>query len=81
MNQPTRGDRPVHHDFRLQERDGTSGTVAPARETPFGAARDALRAAWMPPRDTFVTEDLPVLLTRLNLASSGAKRSDDADEG
>jgi hypothetical protein len=68
MNEPTRGERPVHHDFRLQERDGAPPipSDAPLR-APFAAARDALRQAWAPPRDTFVTEDLPMLLTRLNL--------------
>lgn len=65
MNQPTRGDRPVHHDFRLQERDGAAGVADAAM--PFAAAREALRSAWAPPRDTFVTEDLPMLLTRLDL--------------
>ena len=68
MNEPMRGERPVHHDFRLQERDGapTNPGNAPHR-APFVAARDALRHAWAPPLDTFVTEDLPMLLTRLNL--------------
>jgi len=65
MNQPTRGDRPVHHDFRLQERDSPASVADAAM--PFAAARQALRSAWAPPRDTFVTEDLPVLLTRLDL--------------
>jgi hypothetical protein len=85
MNEPTRGDRPVHHDFRLQERDGAAAAppVREAQAVPFAAARDALRSAWEPPRDTFVTEDLPVLLTRLNLVRGdddvrGAEGSDES---
>lgn len=69
MNDPIRGQRPVHHDFRLLERDSTGSATAAAttRAQPFVAARDALRQVWAPPLDTFVTEDLPMLLTRLNL--------------
>lgn len=78
MSESTRDNRPVHHDFRLQERDGAPGTEAAseAPPEPFVAARDALRTAWAPPRDTFVTEDLPVLLTRLNLV----RREEDSAE-
>ncbi|SEL63115.1 hypothetical protein SAMN05216382_2340 [Sphingomonas palmae] len=69
MNEPIRGSRPVHHDFLLQERDASSVLPGAAR-APFTAARDALRQAWAPPLDTFVTEDLPMLLTRLNLVQA-----------
>ncbi|WP_294352980.1 hypothetical protein [uncultured Sphingomonas sp.] len=69
MNEPIRGSRPVHHDFLLQERDAAPA-VPGATRAPFTAARDALRQAWAPPLDTFVTEDLPMLLTRLNLVQA-----------
>ncbi|WP_019515251.1 hypothetical protein [Sphingomonas sp. Mn802worker] len=65
MTEPKRDERPVHQDFRLLERDVT--TDAASRAQPFVAARDALRQVWAPPLDTFVTEDMPMLLTRLNL--------------
>ena len=85
MTEPMRDERPVHHDFRLQERDDATGAPRPsitAPAEPFVAARDALRAAWTPPRDTFVTEDLPVLLTRLNLVAPRDDRrpADEADD-
>ncbi len=73
MNEPMRGKRPVHHDFRLQERDDALMVAHDAvQPAPFVAARDALRQAWAPPFDTFVTGDLPELLTRLNLVRSVA---------
>lgn len=74
MNEPNRGSRPVHHDFLLQERDNAPITGRTLAHTPFAAARDALRQAWAPPLDTFVTEDLPVLLTRLNLVRAASDR-------
>jgi hypothetical protein len=45
-------------EFRLRERDAT-----PADER-LAAARRLLRATWPVSTDTFVTEDLPLLLTR-----------------
>ena len=85
MTEPMRDERPVHHDFRLQERDDGAAAPLPstaARVEPFAAVRDALRAAWSPPRDTFVTEDLPILLTRLNLVAprDDRERARDADD-
>jgi hypothetical protein len=85
MTEPMRDDRPVHHDFRLQERDGKATAPLPstaAHVEPFVAVRDALRAAWSPPRDTFVTEDLPILLTRLNLVAprDDRERASEADD-
>ncbi|WP_375273144.1 hypothetical protein [Sphingomonas sp.] len=85
MTESMRGERPVHHDFRLLERDGAAREPGPStaeRAEPFAAARHALRAAWAPPRDTFVTEDMPVLLTRLNLVAldGDRSRSDDSND-
>jgi hypothetical protein len=47
----------MHHDFRLVERD------APSANDSVGAVGDVLRSAWRLPTDTFVTSDLPLLLT------------------
>jgi len=49
----------VHDDFRMVERGGTAGDAT------LMTVRAALRSAWSLPTDTFVTSDLPVLLTRL----------------
>lgn len=47
-------------DFELNERNPDLG------EGRKGAARAALRATWAVPEDTFITEDIPLLLTRLS---------------
>lgn len=50
----------MHHDFRLIER------LAPPCDDRLAAARRTLRSTWELPTDTFVTADLPLLLTLLS---------------
>ena len=53
--------RPVHADFRLIERTDGAG------EGQIAVMGELLRTAWLLPRDTFVTRDIPLLLTLLSL--------------
>ncbi len=53
--------RPVHRDFQLVERDQTAPEGAAA------AMRETLRSAWPVPNDTFITSDIPALLTILSV--------------
>ncbi len=50
-------------EFRLRERDGASDGTADGNER-LETARRLLRATWPVSTDTFVTGDLPLLLTR-----------------
>ena len=54
----------MHSDFYLIER-GTEG-----EEERLSVARQLLRNAWALPTDTFVTTDMPLLLTALALPPS-----------
>ena len=55
----------VPRDFVLIERDG-----GPADDGLIGV-RGALRSTWSMPTDTFVTADIPLLLTRLSTVERG----------
>ncbi len=48
-------------EFRLRERDAATAETADER---LATARQLLRATWPVSTDTFVTGDLPLLLTR-----------------
>jgi hypothetical protein len=50
----------VHRDFKLVERG------EPLRDPKLAGLRDALRDRFPVPTDTFITEDIPALLTRLS---------------
>jgi hypothetical protein len=56
--------RDVHSDFYFIER-GSEG-----KEERLSVARQMLRNAWVLPTDTFVTTDMPLLLTALALPPS-----------
>ncbi len=49
----------MHRDFKLVERHG------PLADPRLTHLRDALRSTWEVPTDTFVTLDLPRMLTKL----------------
>jgi hypothetical protein len=50
----------VAQEFRLVERNAA---LADKRGE---YARSTLRSVWSPPNDTFVTDDIPILLARLS---------------
>jgi hypothetical protein len=57
-------------------RAGQAGGARPARDAARAAERldhagTVLRATWEVPRDTFITDDLPTLLSRLSLPPRG----------
>ena len=53
--------QPVHADFKLIEREKETGRAD------MSALSGLLRTAWALPMDTYVTQDIPVLLTLLCL--------------
>ena len=50
----------MHHDFRLIERSVS------LCDDKLAAVRDNLRSTWELPTDTFITADIPLLLTLLS---------------
>ena len=53
--------QPIHADFKLVEREKEAGRAD------MSALSGLLRTAWALPMDTYVTQDIPVLLTLLCL--------------
>jgi hypothetical protein len=66
--------QPVHADFKMIEREKETGGAN------MRAISGLLRAAWALPKDTYVTQDIPILLTLLCLRETPRER-DRSDTG
>ena len=58
-------ERLVHADFKMVERGGAGENISSR------CIDVTLRMAWALPVDTFVTAELPLLITRLSLLDGG----------
>lgn len=65
---------PVHSDFRLVELN------AGLEREDLCCLRDILRLTWTIPTDTFVTSDLPLLLTKLCATPAVASHATSGDD-
>ena len=61
----------IHQDFVLHEREGASVG------SDTGQVRVLLRSSYVVPRDTFITGDIPLLLSQLSLLSWAEKAADE----